>query len=139
MLKKLSIKQVFAIMVLLVALAYTTLWKSSRIFTAKCKMDWIAIYLVWEQKRAGKKTENDDNEIIAAKIFPKSTFQYTINPFVWTRKQMSANDDLLQACLDAKERYNIKDALKYAECVSTFEARFSEWEINLEKAKESLK
>ena len=105
----------------------------------KSQMRFVANYLVWEQDRAGKQTEFDDNKIIAAKIFPKSSFQYSIHPFVWTKKQMSANDDLLQACLDAKERSDIKDAVKYKEDISTFEARFLKWEINLEKAKESLK
>jgi len=52
---------------------------------------------------------------------------------------MSENNYLLQACLDAKEREDIKDALKYTDAVSTFESRFAEWEINLDKAKESLK
>ena len=134
-----SYKQVHLTMVIIIAIAYTMLWKSIHISFTKSRMESIANYLVWEQKEAGKKTEYDDNEIIAAKIFPKSTFQYTINPFVWTRKQMSENNYLLQACLDAKEREDIKDALKYTDAVSTFESRFAEWEINLDKAKESLK
>jgi hypothetical protein len=134
-----SYKKVYLIMVLIVALAFTTLLKCSHISLTKIKMEWYAIYLVCEQDQAGNKVESDDNEIIAAKIFPKSTFQYTINPFVWTRKQMSTNDDLLQACLDAKERDDIKDALEYEAAAKTFDARFSEWELNLEKAKESLK
>lgn len=134
-----SYKQVLTTMIIIIAISYTLLWKCSHISFTKSEMEFIANYLVWEQKEAGKKTEYDDNEIIAAKIFPKSTFQYTIRPFVWTRKQMSANDYLLQACLDAKERSDIKDALKYTEAVSTFESRFAEWEINLEKAKESMK
>jgi hypothetical protein len=52
---------------------------------------------------------------------------------------MSENDELLQACLDAEERDDNRDAVKYKEDLSTFEARFSKWEVNLEKAKESLK
>jgi len=81
-----SYKQVHLTMVIIIAIAYTMLWKSIHISFTKSRMESIANYLVWEQKEAGKKTEYDDNEIIAAKIFPKSTFQYTINPFVWTRK-----------------------------------------------------
>ncbi len=137
--KSMSYKQVYLIFVIIMVSVFTLIIKTSCVSMAKSHMKFVANYLVWEQEAAEKKTTRDDNEIIAAKILPKSTFRYVINPFVWTTKQMSANDDLLQACLDAKEREDIKDALKYKEAAATFEARFSMWELNFEKAKESLK
>ena len=94
--------------------------------------------LVREQSKMGKKTGIYDDDIITKKILPKSSFQDAFNPFIWTMKQRSANDDLLQACLDAGERDDVMDAMKYAEELSTFEERFKEWEVNFEQAKLSL-
>jgi hypothetical protein len=99
---------------------------------------WAAMDLVSEQRKMGKETEVNDSKIITAKIFPKSSFEYALNPFIWTLRERSANDDLLQACLDAAERDDAMDAVKYAEDLSTFEDRFKEWEINFEQAKLSL-
>ncbi len=94
--------------------------------------------LLSEQSKMGKKVEVNDSKIIRDKILPKSTMRYALNPFVWTLKQRSANDDLLQACLDAAERDDVMDAVKYAEDLATFEERFKEWEVNFEQAKLSL-
>lgn len=94
--------------------------------------------LVSEQAKMGKETEINDADIIIGKILTKSSFQYAINPFVWTMKQRSDNDDLLQACLDAAERDNLMDAMRYTEDLSTFESRFSKWEVNFEMAKLSI-
>ncbi len=94
--------------------------------------------LVCEQSKMGKEVETNDAKIIRNKILPKSTLQYALNPFVWTLKQRSANDDLLQACLDADERDEAMRAMKYAKDLSTFEERFKEWEVNFEQAKLSL-
>ena len=72
-------------------------------------------------------------------IFPKTDIQYAINPFIWTKKQMSANDELLQACLDAYERDELSHQKEYKSNLNTFKDRFNTWEINLELAKNSIK
>lgn len=139
MLKKMSFPQCELLMAAIILIVLVTGTKFSHINSVRCDVFSAAHDLLREQIKAGKEIEINDGEIIISKIFPKSIFQYTINPFVWTRKQMSANDDLLQTCLDAKERDDNNDVVKYKEDLSTFEARFSKWEVNLEKAKESLK
>ena len=81
-----SYKKFVVILVIVWALAVTVLWKHHHVYTVTSGMKWTANYLVWEQKEEGMKTEFNDNKIIAAKIFPKTTFQYTINPFVMLKK-----------------------------------------------------
>lgn len=97
-----------------------------------------ADHLVNEQSEMGRKTSYNDDDILTKKILPKSSLQDALNPFVWTMKQRSVNDELLQVCLDAHERYRAKAEMKYAEDLSTFEERFKEWEVNFEQAKLSL-
>ena len=94
--------------------------------------------LVREQREMGKEIKLNDGDILTEKILPKSSVQYALNPFIWTMKQRSANDDLLQACFDAAERRDAMDAMEYAEDLSTFEDRFKTWEVNFEQAKLSL-
>lgn len=139
MLKKMSFPQYCLLMVAIIFAILVTGMKFSYTMTVKSGVLAGAFDIIREQIEAGKEIEINDAEIIVSKIFPKNSFRYAINPFIWTRKQMSANDELLQACIDASERDDNKDAVKYKEDLSTFEARFSKWEVNLEKAKESLK
>jgi hypothetical protein len=134
-----SFNKFFILMLTLVITIYTIGFKVTHTMGVKVNTHSDAYDLIREQDDAGKETTYNDAEIIVSKIFPKSTFRYAINPFVWTRKQMSENDALLQACIDANDRDDIKDKAKLTRDMSTFESRFSEWEINLEKAKESIK
>lgn len=138
MFKKLSYSQFNLFMLLIIAIIFITGFKCIHIMTIKMDVFSAAHALIREQSKTENNWKVNDGEIIVSKIFPKNTFRYAINPIVWTKKQMSENDELLQACIDAQERESNKEAVKYKEDISTFEARFSTWEVNEEKAKESL-
>lgn len=136
---KMTFNKVLIIYVTSVALLFIPMYKMIHVQSVRWDVRHAASCLIREQSRLGKEISFiSDKDIIIKKILPKSQTYYTLNPFTWTLKQMSVNDDLLQACIDAKERDDAIDAAKYKVGISTFEKRFKTWEINLEKAKQSL-
>lgn len=135
---KMTPNKVIIILVMCVAIFYGGMWKAFRIQSHRYEVKHAVGALILEQSKMGKETSWNDKDIIVAKILPKSNAYYTLNLFTWTLKQMSANDDLLQACLDARDRDDAVDAAQLEADQSTFEGRFKTWEINLEKAKLSL-
>lgn len=133
-----KIRTGFTIYIICLVLFFTHMFKMIPVHSNRWKVEHAADALILEQNRLEKETSWSDDDIIAAKILPKSNVYYTLHPFIWTLKQMSANDDLLQACLDAREREDARNAEQLEADQSTFEGRFETWEINLEKAKLSL-